>query len=220
MEPLRGLERENKPAPKTDKPLTKKAVKKLKRNKCRSDKRRAKSGGPKLALSPALEMAKPTLRKASQQRSSAVACRSMVLPTSAIAAPHPRQVLPKKGTPIRETPTNRATTLLRQAQVPSSFMRQGRASTLAPGQMWIPASTRKGAKPSRHPRIMTKPNKQFGKGTSGVKKAPKAQSTKRIFIGGVRKLRRLNSSNLQLQAPLLCCPELYKSKRLLLLQCP
>jgi len=32
---------------------------------------------------------------------------------------------------------------------------------------------------------MTKPNKQFGEGTSGVKKAPKAQSTRRIFIGSV-----------------------------------
>ena len=66
MEPLRGLERPNKPAPKTDKPLTRKAVKNLKRNKRRSDKRRAKSGAPKLAPSPALEIAKTTLRKASQ----------------------------------------------------------------------------------------------------------------------------------------------------------
>jgi len=32
---------------------------------------------------------------------------------------------------------------------------------------------------------MTKPNKQFGEGTSGVKTAPKAQSTRRIFIRSV-----------------------------------
>jgi len=32
---------------------------------------------------------------------------------------------------------------------------------------------------------VTKPNKKFGEGTSGVKKAPKAQSTKRMFIGSV-----------------------------------
>jgi len=30
-----------------------------------------------------------------------------------------------------------------------------------------------------------KPNKHFGEGTSGVKKAPKAQSTRRIFIGSI-----------------------------------
>ena len=43
MEPLWGLERANKPAPMTDKPLTKKSVNNLKRNKRRSDKRCAKS---------------------------------------------------------------------------------------------------------------------------------------------------------------------------------
>jgi len=86
MEPLRGLERENKPAPKTHKPLTKKVVKNLKRNKRRSDKRRAKSGAPNLAPSPALEMGKTTLRKASQQRSSSAARRSMALPARAIPA--------------------------------------------------------------------------------------------------------------------------------------
>jgi len=32
---------------------------------------------------------------------------------------------------------------------------------------------------------MTKPNKQFGEGTSGVKKAPKAQSTRRIFVRSI-----------------------------------
>jgi len=110
IEPLRGLERENKPALKTHKPLTKKVVKNLKRNK-----RRAKSGTPKLAPSLALEMAKTTLRRASQQRSSSVACHSIALPASAIPAPCPRQVLTKKGTSIRETSANRATTLLRPA---------------------------------------------------------------------------------------------------------
>jgi len=185
MEPLRGLERANKPAPRTHKPLTKKAVKNLKHNKRKSDKRHAKSGTPKLAPSPALEMAKITLRKASQQRSSSVACRSMAFPASAIPAPRVRQVLTKKETPIRKISANRAATLPRKAQVPSSSMRQARVSTLAPRQVWIPASIGKGVEPSRHPRTMTKPNKQFGEGTSGVKKAPKAQSTRRIFIGSI-----------------------------------
>jgi len=103
MEPLRGLERANKSAPQTHKPLTKKVVKNLKRNKRRSDKRRVKSGAPKLAPSPALKMAKTTLRKASQQRLSSAACRSMALPVSAIPVPRLRRVPIKKGTPIRET---------------------------------------------------------------------------------------------------------------------
>jgi len=90
MEPLRGIERENKPTPKTHKPLTKKTVKNLKRNKRKSDKHRAKFGAPKLAPSPALEMAKTTLRKASQQRSSFVACCSMALPISVVPIPRLR----------------------------------------------------------------------------------------------------------------------------------
>jgi len=36
-----------------------------------------------------------------------------------------------------------------------------------------------------HPQTVKKSNKQFGEGTSGVKKAPKAQSTRRIFIGSI-----------------------------------
>jgi len=63
MEPLRGLERASGPAPKADKPLTKKVVKNLKCNKRRSDKRRAKSAAPKLTPSPTLELAKTTLRR-------------------------------------------------------------------------------------------------------------------------------------------------------------
>jgi len=110
IEPLRGLERASRPAPMTDKPLTKKAVKNLKRNKCRSDKRRAKSGAPKLAHSPSLEMAKTTLRKSSQQRSSSVARRSMALPVSVIPEPRLGRVPTRKGTLIRETSANRATT--------------------------------------------------------------------------------------------------------------
>jgi len=51
--------------------------------------------------------------------------------------------------------------------------------------VWIPTSTRKGVEPSRHPQTVTKPNKQFEKGTPGVKKDSKAQSTRRIFIGSV-----------------------------------
>jgi len=58
MEPLQGLEKATKPASMTDRPLTKKAVKNLKRNKRKSDKRRAKSSVPKLAPSPALELQK------------------------------------------------------------------------------------------------------------------------------------------------------------------
>jgi len=106
MEPLRGLERASRPALMTDKPLMKKSVKNLKRNKRRSDKRRAKSSAPKLAPSLALEIAKTTLRRASQQRSSSVACRSMALPISVIPTPRLRQVPTRKGTPIRETSAN------------------------------------------------------------------------------------------------------------------
>ena len=73
MEPLKGLERASRPAPKADKPLTKKAVKNLKRNKRRTDKRRAKTAAPKLAPLPALELAKTTLKRAFQQRSSSTA---------------------------------------------------------------------------------------------------------------------------------------------------
>jgi len=106
MEPLRGLERANRAAPMTEKPLTKKLVKNLKYNKCRSDKHHAKFSAPKLAPSPALEMAKTTLRMASQQRSSFVVCRLMALPVHAIRAPRLRQVSTGKGTPIRETSAN------------------------------------------------------------------------------------------------------------------
>ena len=74
MEPLRGLKRTSKFAPKTDKPLAKKAIKNLKCNKHISDKRRAKSGAPKLALSPALELARRTLRRASQEKPSFTTC--------------------------------------------------------------------------------------------------------------------------------------------------
>ena len=66
IEPLWGLERANKPTHKTHKLLTKKVVKNLKRNKRRSDKRCTKSSAPKLAPSPALEITKTTLRRASQ----------------------------------------------------------------------------------------------------------------------------------------------------------
>jgi len=60
MEPLWGLKKVSKLAPKTDKPLTKKAIKNLKCNKHKSYKRRAKFGAPKLAPSPALELARTT----------------------------------------------------------------------------------------------------------------------------------------------------------------
>jgi len=156
MEPLRGLERANKPAPKTHEPLTKKAVKNLKRNKRRSDKCRTKCGAPKLAPSPALEMAKTTLRKASQEKvifcgtplNGKLGFQSVL---SAIPISRLRRVPIRKGTPIRKASANRATTQLRQARVPSLVPRQARVSTLAPRQVWIPASTRNRVEPSIHP---------------------------------------------------------------------
>jgi len=135
MEPLRGLKTASRPAPMTDKLLTKKAVKNLNCNKRRSDKRRAKSSAPKLAPSLALEMAKTNLRKGSQQRSSFVVCCLMVLPVSVIPAPRLRRVPTRKGTPIRETSANQATTPPRQAQVPSPVSRQARVFAIAPRQV-------------------------------------------------------------------------------------
>ena len=58
MEPFCGLQRARRPTPKVDKPLTKQGVENLKRNKCRSDKGRAKSSAPKLTLSSTLNLAK------------------------------------------------------------------------------------------------------------------------------------------------------------------
>jgi len=89
METLRGLERASRPAPKADKPLTKKAVKNLKHNKHRSDKRHAKTAAPKLAPSLALELAKTTLRRAFQQRSSSTAYPSMARPFNWVLTPCP-----------------------------------------------------------------------------------------------------------------------------------
>ena len=61
MGPLWGLARANRPAPMNEKLLTKKSVKNLKRNKHHS-----RPNAPKLAPSPALEIVKATLRRASQ----------------------------------------------------------------------------------------------------------------------------------------------------------
>jgi len=72
MEPLRGLERSSIPAPMTDRPPTKKAVKNLKCNE--------RISAPKEAPSPALKIAKTTLRRASQQRS----CPSMAMPRNPV----------------------------------------------------------------------------------------------------------------------------------------
>ena len=82
----------------TDEPQTKKSVKNLKHNMSRSDKHHAKSGAPKLAPPLALEMAKTTLRKASQQRSSSVVYRSMVLQVNAIPVP-PEASFNQEGNP-------------------------------------------------------------------------------------------------------------------------
>ena len=79
-------------APKTDKLRTKKAIKNLKRNKRKSDKHRVKYSAPKLTSSPALELAKITLWRASQLRSFSMACPSMVMPSNPVRAPHPKQV--------------------------------------------------------------------------------------------------------------------------------
>jgi len=55
MDPVKGLERASKFAPYTSKLLNKKGIENLKRNKHRSDKRRAKYGVPNIAPSPALD---------------------------------------------------------------------------------------------------------------------------------------------------------------------
>ena len=65
MEPLRGIEKVIRSAPKIDKPLTNNVVKNLKRNKHKTKKHRTTPNTPKLALSPALEQVKKTLRRAS-----------------------------------------------------------------------------------------------------------------------------------------------------------
>jgi len=109
VEPLWGLERASKPTPSNDRLLTKKAVKNQSRNKHRSEKHRAKSGAPKLAPSPALELAKTTLRRAFQQRLSSTAYPSMARPFNSVLTPCPRQVPSRWGTHTREAPTTRAT---------------------------------------------------------------------------------------------------------------
>jgi len=171
MEPLRGLERANKKAPKTHKSLTKKAVKNLKRNKCRSGKRRAKPSTPKIAPSPALEIMKTTLRRASQQRSSFRACPLMVMPANTIPTPCLKQVPTRRGTPIREVPTNLVITLSRQAQVPSQTPQQTRVPAVNPKHVWVSTPPRMGTEP-RHPRTSKSPNGPFGERIFWVKKAP------------------------------------------------
>ena len=133
MEPLRGLERESKPTPKADKPLTKKAIKNQKRNKRRSDKRRGKSSAPKLARSPVLELAKTTLRRAFRQRSSSTACPSMARPFNPMPTPCPSQMPNRRGTYTREALIAQATIQPRQDQVPHLTPKQVRVPTSAPG---------------------------------------------------------------------------------------
>ena len=164
----------------------------------------------------------------------------MALPVNAIPAPCLRQVSTGKGIPTRETSANQATIPPRQAWLPSLVPIQARVSAFTPRQVWIPTSTRKGVEPSRHPQTLTNLNKPFGEGTPGAKKAHRAQSTRMIFIGNipidipiaevmmtsyseevttpktakVKFVKHLTSST-----PVMV-PELYKSRRLLLLQCP
>jgi len=65
VELLRDLERASMPSANADKSLTKKTIKNLKHNKHIRDKHHAKSSTPKQAPSPAMELAKITLRRAS-----------------------------------------------------------------------------------------------------------------------------------------------------------
>jgi len=131
VEPLRGLKKASKLVPKTDKLLTKKAMKNSKRNKYRSDKHRTKSGEPKLAPSPALELVKTTLSRASQQRPSLVTCPSMAMPLNIKIAPRLKPVLIRRGTLTREAPPT-WTTLPRQVWVPNLDPRQAWDATSAP----------------------------------------------------------------------------------------
>jgi len=85
-----------------DRPLTKKAVKNLKCSKHRSDKRCAKSSAPKLAPSPALQLAKPTLRRAFQQRPSFIACLSMAMPYNPVSVPCRKSIPTSRGILTRE----------------------------------------------------------------------------------------------------------------------
>ena len=72
--------------PKTERLLTRKAIKNLKCNNHRSDKRRTESGTSKLAPSPALELAKIPLKRDSKQRPSSMTCPSMVMPLNPMIA--------------------------------------------------------------------------------------------------------------------------------------
>ena len=65
-------------------------------------------------------------------------------------------------------------------------MRQAQVSILNPKQVWLPTSTRKGAKPSRRLLTLKNPNEPFGEITSGVRKASQSHSTRRIFIETIR----------------------------------
>jgi len=65
METLQGLERASRPSPKAHKALTREEIKSLKGNNCKNNKHRATSSAPKPTPSPALELAKTTLRRAS-----------------------------------------------------------------------------------------------------------------------------------------------------------
>jgi len=87
---------------------------------------------------------------------------------------------------------------------------------------------------------LRKPNKQFGKGTSGAKKASQAQSTRRIFIGSIPidipivevmmtsysdevttpKTAKVKFVKPSTSSTPIMVPELYKSRRLPLLQFP
>ena len=134
MEPLRGLERASSPPLMADKSLTKEAIKNLKRNKHKSDKHYAKSSAPKLAPSLTLELAKTTLRRASQQRSSFMAYPLMVTPLNPMLAPCPRQVPSWRGTLTREAPVTRGTIQPRLARILNLPQRQARVPSLGPTQ--------------------------------------------------------------------------------------
>jgi len=144
MEPLWGLERSNRPAPMTNRLLTKKAVKNPKHSKRRSDKRRTKSSPPKVALPLALELSKTTLRRALQQRSSFTACLSMAMPYNLMPVPRCRPKLTQRGTLTKEAPVTWAT--YNQGKFRSLIQLQGKPGSLPQlrGRFWLLYAPRMG----------------------------------------------------------------------------
>jgi len=115
---------------------------------------------------------KMTSRRASQQRSSITAYPLMVMLCNPMLVPCYSPIPSWKGALRIGTSASWATTLPRQARNTNMALRHARVPTLAPKQVLLPTPTGKGAKPNKKPPTLKKPNKPFGKGTSGIKKAP------------------------------------------------